>query len=650
MKTELAYLIDPYLKELESQIVDFEVVKDSEVKLILNKTVFYPMGGGQPTDQGTLEFSDGTKGDVYQVLLQNGEVWHYVKTTHSIQVGDNVKGTINWERRYRNMLIHSAGHVIDFAVFQLGLSPGTLSPQKGDHGKKPFIVYKGFLINDIKEELQNKVNETIANKVNFSWEFVNIVELSKKSIYLQPGLPADKPLRMLTMEGVGSVADGGTIVKNAGEIPGITIVSIETKDGMTTINYQLGMNNEKSAVNNQSDIKTEHIEVSEQTVLSDQKSDCKPLEIVNEQSERHLTVEQEQQKVADSILKTEIKPSTTSSEPVSENKSDLQQKISAATSEEDLTNLWREYLGKNGIITQNLKDIKNLPVEERKTKGLELNKQRNEIDEMINNKKAELLEQEKSQYLSKSKQELDFKKPKIGHLHPLTETINELNKVMSRIGYSVYDGPEIETYEYNFKRCNVPEDHPALDLQDSIYIKEPNILLRTQTSSIEAHALETLVPPYKIVMPGRVYRNEKVNKSNHFTFHQYQLVCVQEKVSMVELISTIEYVLKEVLGEDVETRYRNKYYPEVEPGLGPDIKCFNCNGEGCVICKHRGWIEIAGAGIIHPNIMKMAGLDTEKWQGYAFGFGLDRIAMARHNITDIRTLLGGNLAYMPNRK
>ncbi len=329
--------------------------------------------------------------------------------------------------------------------------------------------------------------------------------------------------------------------------------------------------------------------------------------------------------------------------------------VNTSSSEESLTNLWRKYLGKQGKITLMLKDITKVEVQKRKDYGKAINELKVNVDKLINEAKAKLRDEEANMYLSSKSTQISSIIPKLGHLHPITETINQLNNILAQIGYSVYDGPEIETFEYNFVRCNVPADHPALDLQDTIYIKEPNVLLRTQTSSIEARALEKLKPPFKIVMPGRVYRNEKVNKSNHYVFHQYQLVCVAKKVSMVELISTIDYVYKSFLGEEVEVRYRNKYYPEVEPGVGPDMRCFNCKGKGCAICKNRGWIEMGGAGLIHPNILKQAGLvphqseaDTE-WQGFAFGLGLDRWVMAKYNITDIRTLLGGNLAYRPGK-
>jgi phenylalanyl-tRNA synthetase alpha chain len=213
------------------------------------------------------------------------------------------------------------------------------------------------------------------------------------------------------------------------------------------------------------------------------------------------------------------------------------------------------------------------------------------------------------------------------------------------MGYSIMDGPEIEQDEFCFQRLNVPSDHPARDMQDTIYIKEPEFLLRTQTSSIESRTLANCKPPFKIVSPGRVYRNESVNKSNHFVFHHYQGVVVAEKTNLKDLFGTFDVLFKKMYGENVITRYRNKYYPEVEPGVGPDMQCFNCHGKGCALCKGVGWIEMGGAGIIHPNVMKMAGIDNKKWTGFAFGLGLDRWVMAKYKITDIRTLLGGNLGY-----
>lgn len=327
---------------------------------------------------------------------------------------------------------------------------------------------------------------------------------------------------------------------------------------------------------------------------------------------------------------------------------DVKSAVQKAATDSELTELWREYLGKNGKIKDLMSKITEVSPEKRKEFGQQLNTLRSKVDEVINSAKQELISGRNENYLKEQQSELTFHKAKIGHKHPLTQTINEINRVFTKLGYSIYDGPEIETDEYLFQKCNLPIDHPARDLQDSIFIEEPNVLLRTQTSSVEARALEELEPPFKIVVPGRVYRNEKVNKSNHFLFHQYQLVCVQEKVSMTELFATVRRMFNELYGEDVQIRFRTKYYPEVEPGAGVDMLCPFCKGDGCTVCKMRGWLEMAGSGIIHPNMLRMAGLNPDEWQGFAFGFGLDRLAMTKHKIQDIRTLLGGNLAYKPH--
>lgn len=602
MKTTLLYLSDPYQKEIDTTISSFEKVNEKEYKIILNETIFYPFGGGQSTDQGILEFENGIKGEVYQVLLQQGEVWHYVKFAENTEITEGMKlhGVIDWARRFKHMQIHSAGHIIDFAIHALGLTPSILQPLKGDHGKKPFISYSGTInAQEYQQKILEKSNELIDQNKSFTWEFVDKAELEKTAIYLQPGLPENKPLRKLTLEGIGSVADGGTIVAKTSEVPHVEITNIviDTNQNTTTIHYQLS--------NIENDQLTKNQKQNKENVFS-----SKTNQFSAYIDEVHL-------------------------------------KIAAMKTEPELTQLWREYLGKEGIVSELLKKIKEVKAEDRKTFGQDVNLLKNEIDTLINNAKATLLESSASEYLNQKQGTIGYKTPKIGHYHPLTETINQINGIFYRLGYSVYDGPELETDEYLFQRCNLPEHHPARDLQDSIFIEEPNILMRTQTSSVEARALENLKPPFKIVVPGRAYRNEKVNKSNHFLFHQYQLVCVQEKVTLADLFATINHMFKSLYGPDVIIRFRNKYYPEVEPGVGADMQCPFCKGEGCVVCKKRGWLEMAGAGIIHPNMMRMAGLDTAKWQGFAFGFGLDRLAMTKHGIQDVRVLLGGNLAYRP---
>ncbi|MBU2579256.1 phenylalanine--tRNA ligase subunit alpha [Patescibacteria group bacterium] len=323
----------------------------------------------------------------------------------------------------------------------------------------------------------------------------------------------------------------------------------------------------------------------------------------------------------------------------------LEEELSQVNSIDELKNLFARYFGKQGIIKTLFSEIKTLPGKEKKEiASLVQELQKNGL-KLFEEKETELKKNQNEQDLIKQAECLDYQIPKIGHLHPITQTIRMLNKIFTEMGYSIMDGPELETDEYCFQRLNVPKDHPARDMQDTIYIQEPNFLLRTQTSSIETRVLANYEPPLKVVCPGKSYRNEKPNKSNHFIFHQYQGFVVMEKISLKDLFGTINYLFKKMYGPDVKIRFRNKYYPEVEPGVGFDMQCFNCKGAGCAMCKKNGWIEMGGAGIIHPFVMEMANCDAEKWKGFAFGLGLDRWVMAKYNIADIRTLLGNNLGY-----
>lgn len=321
------------------------------------------------------------------------------------------------------------------------------------------------------------------------------------------------------------------------------------------------------------------------------------------------------------------------------------EELAQVDSPDALSVLWRKYLGNVGLVKAEIKNLSILSLEEKKVQGPEIQHLQKTVQEMYDDKRINLDQLKMSGNLKEQAEELGFITPKVGHLHPITQTIRQMNKLFEDIGFSVMDGPEIEKDEFCFQRLNVPLDHPARDMQDTIYIEEPNWLLRTQTSSVEARILSEFQPPFKVVSPGRVYRNEKVNSSNHFIFHHYQGLVVLEKATLKDLFGTFNMLFEKMYGPDVVVRYRNKYYPEVEPGVGPDMQCFNCKGKGCSLCKGVGWIEMGGAGIIHPNVLKTADIDPVKWMGFAFGLGLDRWVMAKYNITDIRTLLGGNLAY-----
>jgi len=236
MRTKQIYLDDSYQKEIDATILEVVEEAPRRYRLIFNETVFYPMGGGQATDQGKIA-SEKYTAEVYQVIYKDGEIWHYIKSEIKPEVGEIIHGVINWERRYKNMKLHSGGHIVDFATHLLGYSPKNLIPQKADHDKNPYIVYQGYVDHDIKDELQRKKNELIKRNLEFTWYFQPLEDLQKEAICLQPGLPTNKPLRTLKLESVGVVADGGTQIKKTGEVGSVTIVDVKTLDGNTIVKY-----------------------------------------------------------------------------------------------------------------------------------------------------------------------------------------------------------------------------------------------------------------------------------------------------------------------------------------------------------------------------------------------------------------------------
>jgi Ser-tRNA(Ala) deacylase AlaX len=238
MRTNLLYLEDSYLREMDAHILDVQAEESGKWRVLLDKTVFYPMGGGQPTDQGKL-VCPMWSADVYMVMNKNGEIWHYVTASLAPTVGLALQGSINWERRYRNMRLHSAGHIVDFALYLLGYSPKQLMPLKADHGKKPYIIYQGTVQEHIRPSLEAKANELVEKDLTFTWEFQPFAALQKEAIYLLPGLPKNKPLRTLRIETVGAVADGGTQVHTTKEVGKIVISKVEPQGETTVIHYRL---------------------------------------------------------------------------------------------------------------------------------------------------------------------------------------------------------------------------------------------------------------------------------------------------------------------------------------------------------------------------------------------------------------------------
>ena len=329
----------------------------------------------------------------------------------------------------------------------------------------------------------------------------------------------------------------------------------------------------------------------------------------------------------------------------------IKESIDSIKNIQELNNIKVEYLGKTGIITNLQSKIKEIPNEQKKEYGMKVNEVRTYFNNLYEEKNNQLQEEILNQKLESEKIDISLpsKKVKRGSLHPMTRIQNEFEDIFVSMGYTVYDGPELESDENCFQKLNVPKGHPARDAQDTFYLKDEyeKFLIRTQTSTAQVRVMEenTEKGPIRVVCPGKVYRRDEDATHSH-QFMQIEGLVIDENVSMADLKGTLELFCKKILGEKTKVRFRPSYFPFTEPSVEVDVTCFKCGGTGCPLCKKTGWIEVLGAGMVHPNVLEMSGYDSKKYQGFAFGTGMDRFAMFKYGIPDIRTIYGNDIRFL----
>lgn len=342
----------------------------------------------------------------------------------------------------------------------------------------------------------------------------------------------------------------------------------------------------------------------------------------------------------------------------------------------ELDEVWREYSGKKGKISRAFKYLKGLSADERKKTGEEINRAKNEIDNLANERRKILAETEYKKRAVESHFDVTLpgKKIKIGHLHPLTQILIKSEDIFAKMGFRVVEGPEIETEWYNFDALNIPDEHPARDAWNTLWLKATGdsqqstgnkspacpvgnrrfslevasrqLLLRTHTSPVQVRFMEKNNPPFRLIAPGKVFRYEATDASHEIQFHQLEGLMVGKDVSLANLKGVLEIFVKEFFGKDTGCRWRPSFFPFVEPGLELDIECNICKGKRCPACKNSGWVEVLGAGMVHPNVFKAAGYNPRDWQGFAFGMGVDRLTMMKYRINDIRLFYNGDLRFL----
>ena len=304
-----------------------------------------------------------------------------------------------------------------------------------------------------------------------------------------------------------------------------------------------------------------------------------------------------------------------------------------------------KYISKKGAISELFDEMKKMPPEEKKKVGKSLNELKHAAEQKLA-ALNEMLEQASSVSF-----DLDLTLPpipnKTGNQHPLTLTRNRIIEIFERLGFNVADGPEIEDDWHNFTALNFPENHPAREMQDTFFIrKNPDVLLRTHTSNVQIRLMREQKPPIRAIMPGRVYRNEAISARAHCFFHQVELLYVDRNVGFSDLKQTLYHFAKEMYGKDINIRFRPSFFPFTEPSAEIDITCLICKGSGCNVCKHTGWVEIAGSGMVHPNVLRNCGIDPEEYTGFAVGMGIERVTMLRYQVNDLRLYSENDIRFL----
>ena len=333
---------------------------------------------------------------------------------------------------------------------------------------------------------------------------------------------------------------------------------------------------------------------------------------------------------------------------ISKLKEEALSEVSAATNAKELDEVRVKYLGKKGELTSILRSMGSLAPEERPIIGGKVNEARDEIEKNIKLEEEKFAKEELAKKLKEETIDITLPSTKVkrGSKHPLNRIIEEVEDLFVSMGYDVVTGPELETDEYCFERLNLPKGHPARDMQDSFYITS-EYLLRTQTSAVQARTMmaNEEKSPIRVICPGKTYRRDDDATHSH-QFSQVEGLVIDKNISLADLKGTLEVFVRKMLGENLELRFRPSYFPFTEPSYEVDVSCFKCRGKGCNLCKQTGWIEVLGSGMVHPNVLKMNGYDPDKYTGFAFGTGLDRIAMFKYGITDIRLLYQNDVRFL----
>lgn len=581
--TELIYLTDNYIKEIKATVVSCEK-KGDHWKIVLDKTIFYPEGGGQPSDKGEIIGKNG-KAHVKHVRLKGDIVIHEATLEGTLQ--DNVTGSINWDIRYQNMRVHSAGHIVHEAV---KLVSPSLTPVKGEHTSHPFIEYEGSLTIDKKYAIEKKANEIVSQNVSLKTEFVTLEELMKRAPWVPEHLPKNKPLRILTVGTYPPIPDGGTQVATSGEVGPITIDEVENADNHVRVYYQIATPEIIAAT---------------------------PAETLSSAQLTGILLDTQKEAI---------------------------ETIAASTLPPDQLRL--EVLGSKSDFAKAARQMTQVPATDRQSVGIVINQVKKTIEEALEKGIRDKRQETSNEWIDTT---LPGIKPPEGHLHIVTQAISEITRIFERVGFTRVRHPEVDWDWYAFESLNMPANHPARDEWETFFIDytgKRKMVLTPHTSNGQVREMEKKHLPIRMINIAKCYRRQ-IDVSHTPMFHQFEGLYVDKNVSISHLKGVFDYFVKQFFGPERQTRLRPFHFQFTEPSFEVDITCGICLGKGCRLCK-AGWLELGGAGMVHPNVLKTGGIDPNIYSGFAFGWGIERTSMMKSGtkLDDIRLLYSNDVRFL----
>lgn len=602
--TELLYLKNSYLKETGARIISVEK-KGGIWLIILDRTIFYPQGGGQPSDTGFLSGKNGRAVVKHVRLDGQGCAIHESAVSGSLEAGEPVSVSICWEDRYRHMRIHSAGHIVHQAV--LNLYPD-MTPQAAEHGRHAFIEYTGTMPVDRRYAIELEANRLVDADLPLTTELVTLEELKKRSQYVPENLPHNKPLRILSIGDYPPVPDGGTQVKSTGEAGPIRITDIVNDTDAVRVQYEI----------------SDSVTPQEIPVPAKGTSYISAIDFISQ-------LEEVCNQAADTVP-------------------------DAGEKEFEFRN---RLLGPKSEFTATTKKIRNLSPEDRTAAGIELNTCKQKIENHIQSiyRAASALSESLSGSFDPTVPGI---RPVTGHLHIVTQAITEITEIFRRIGFIRVRHPELDWDWYTFESLNMPANHPARDEWETFFIesqkskvkgqksdgKFKTMVLTPHTSNGQVREMEKGKLPIRMINIAKCYRRQS-DVSHAPMFHQFEGLYVDHGVSISHLKGVIEYFAKSFYGPDRQIRLRPFHFRFTEPSFEIDVTCGICLGKGCRLCK-EGWLELGGSGMVHPAVLRNGGIDPDEYSGFAFGWGVERTYMMKSGtrLDDIRLLYSNDVRFL----